>query len=230
MLGPVLAMCGLVGGAGTTTLSYLIALGAARQTNEPVLVADSGGPSGALAALAGVEAPRSLPELAAQLATGESLRDGVFARGRADLRVLASGPEFTDGCPEAALHRVLRDAREAHALTVIDCGTLARRVDRTTAAAATHLAWVVPVTQTAVTCGERVLSAAPNVAAKPVLVGRSELRQQKARLGDLRRLAAERNAPLILVPHLASLEAGDIDRAAEDGQVAIQAILGALRR
>ena len=59
-LGPLLAVCGLAGGAGVTTLSYLIALAAVRQWTDPVLVADTGGPSGGLAACAGVEVERSL--------------------------------------------------------------------------------------------------------------------------------------------------------------------------
>jgi MinD-like ATPase involved in chromosome partitioning or flagellar assembly len=94
-LGPLLAVCGLAGGAGVTTLSYLIALAAVRQWADPVLVADTGGPSGGLAACAGVEAPRSLGELAEQLATGVPLGGGLYATGRDGVRVLATGPVFS---------------------------------------------------------------------------------------------------------------------------------------
>ena len=94
-LGPLLAVCGLAGGAGVTTLSYLIALAAVRQWTDPVLVADTGGPSGGLAACAGVEVPRSLGELAEQLAAGVPLGGGIYATGRDGLRVLATGPEFS---------------------------------------------------------------------------------------------------------------------------------------
>jgi len=94
-LGPLLAVCGLAGGAGVTTLSYLIALAAVRQWAGPVLVADTGGPSGGLAACAGVEAPRSLGELAEQLATGVPLGGGLYATGRDGVRVLATGPVFS---------------------------------------------------------------------------------------------------------------------------------------
>ena len=94
-LGPLLAVCGLTGGAGTTTLAYLVARAAARQQAEPVLVADTGGPSGGLAALAGVEVPHSLPELADQLAVRRGSSSGaLYATSRDGLRVLASGPEF----------------------------------------------------------------------------------------------------------------------------------------
>ena len=93
-LGPLLAVCGLTGGAGTTTIAYLVARAAARQQAEPVLVADAGGPSGGLAALAGVEVPHSLPELADQLASARKLTGALYATSRDGLRVLASGPEF----------------------------------------------------------------------------------------------------------------------------------------
>ena len=79
-LGPLLAVCGLTGGAGATTLAYLVALAAAQQKGGPVLVADTGGPSGGLAALAGIETPQSLMELACQLAAGKPLEDGVRDR------------------------------------------------------------------------------------------------------------------------------------------------------
>src|SRR5438105_3052411 len=80
--GPLLAVCGVCGGAGASTLAYLIALAAARARRQPVLVADTGGPTGGLAALAGVEAPRSLPELADHIAAGLTPRTGLYATDR----------------------------------------------------------------------------------------------------------------------------------------------------
>ena len=60
--GPLLAVCGLCGGAGASTLAYLVALAAARGDPGSVLVADTGGPTGGISYYAGVEAPRSLTE------------------------------------------------------------------------------------------------------------------------------------------------------------------------
>ena len=165
-LGPLLAVCGLAGGVGVTTLSYLIARAAARQLPDPVLVADTGGPSGGLAACAGVEVPRSLGELAEQLAAGVPLGAGIYATGRDGLRVLAAGPEFSSRCHDNALRELLAAAREAHGLTVIDCGTLACEADQTAAAAATHVAWVLTATASGVERGRRVLEAAPGRPAK----------------------------------------------------------------
>jgi hypothetical protein len=229
-LGPLLAVCGLTGGAGATTLAYLVALSAAKQLCESALVADTGGPSGGIAAIAGVEAPRSLPELASHLAAGAQLRDGLYCAGPAGLRVLASGPEFASSCPHKQLAKILGDARDAHGLTVIDCGTLGREVDLSAAGAATHVAWVMPASEQGVSRGTRVLEAAPAMAAKEFLFARREVNQSKAPLRDLRRIAAERRAPLVLVPHLRSLERGRLASAVDEAQVAIQAILGGLRR
>ena len=229
-LGPLLAICGLTGGAGATTLAYLVALAAAQQDGGPVLVADTGGPSGGLAALAGVETPHSLAELAAQLAAGRPLEGGVYATGPARVRVLASGPEFTVPYAREQLERLLIDVREAHRLTVIDCGTLARDADRVALAAATHIAWVLPATGDGVSRGRRVLEAAPGVAANELVVGRHEVRQSKAPVRELRRIARERPAPLVLVPHLPGLESGRLDVAVDAAQVPVQAILGAVTR
>ncbi len=229
-LGPLLAVCGLVGGAGTTTLAYLVALAAARQSGEPVMVADTGGPSGGLSALADVETPRSLPELASELAAGAPLTGGLYAAGPAGLRVIAGRPELGLACAREQLRRLLEDAREAHGLTVIDCGTYAREADRVAVAAATHVAWVLPATPHGVSRGARVLDAVPPGTSKELLVARRDVRQSKAPLRDLRRIAAERGTPLVLVPHLDSLENGRPDNALEQAQVPIQAILGALRR
>ena len=229
-IGPLLAICGLAGGAGATTLAYLVALAAARQLNRPVLLADTGGPSGDLAALAGVEAPRSLPELASHLATGLPLTSGIYATGPAGLLVLATAPQFQSSSNLAQLSRILDDAREAHQLTVIDCGTLGRDADRAAAAAASHLAWVMPATEDGASRGERVLQAAPSTAAKELLVARRDVGQSKARLQQLRRIAAERRAALVLVPYVSALEHGAADRALDEAQVAIQAILGASLR
>jgi MinD-like ATPase involved in chromosome partitioning or flagellar assembly len=227
---PLLSVCGLAGGVGVTTLAYLIARAAARQFPDPVLVADTGGPSGGLAACAGVEVPRSLGELAEQLADGAPLGAGIYGTGRDGLRVLAAGPEFAPRCYGNALRELVADAREAHGLTVIDCGTLVGEADQIVAADATHVAWMLNVTASGVERGRRVLDAAPRTAAKELIVARNNINQTRAPLRKLRRLAAERRALLVLMPHLARWESCGIESCADEAQVPVQAILGALRR
>jgi hypothetical protein len=228
--GPLLALCGLAGGAGTTTLAYLIALAAAREWAEPVLVADTGGPSGGLAACAGVEVPRSLPELAEELGCGKPLGAGIYATRRDGLRVLASSPDFSSPDVGDQLYPLLAHAREAHSLTVIDCGTLVRRAEQTVAAAATHVAWVLSATRVGMERGRRILEVAPRLSGKELLVARADARQTRAPLRDVRRMAGERRALLVLLPHLSRLGRGQVDGFTDEAQVPVQAILGALRR
>jgi MinD-like ATPase involved in chromosome partitioning or flagellar assembly len=229
-LGPLLAVCGLAGGSGVTTLSYLIALAAVRQWLDPVLVADTGGPSGGLAACAGVEVPRSLGELAQQLAAGVPLGGGIYATGRDGLRVLATRPEFSSCSADHQVSVLLAHAREAHGLSVIDCGTLTRAAEQTAAAAATHIAWVLTATADGVSRGRRVLEAAPRMAGKELIVARNDVREPSSPLRQLRRIAAKRRALLVLLPHATGLEAGRIEAGVEAAHVPVQAILGALRR
>ncbi|MFZ0381154.1 MAG: hypothetical protein WCD11_01260 [Solirubrobacteraceae bacterium] len=229
-LGILLAVCGLVGGAGTTTLAYLIARAAARQGDGPVLVADAGGSSGGLAVFAGVESSRSLPELAGALCTDVPPEEVLYSTTRDGLRVVARGPEFGTPAPLVHLRTLLGDAREAHTLTVIDCGTLASEVGQIIMAEATHVAWVVSATKHGVELGQRVLAAAPSGRGSQFLVARRDRREMNAPVRELRRLAGEQRLPLVLVPDLPGLEDGNLPRAVEAAQVSMQAILGALRR
>jgi hypothetical protein len=228
--GPLLAVCGLAGGVGATTLSYLVALAAARSWAGSVLLADTGGPSAGLAACAGVEVARSLSELAAQLAAGAPLAGGIYATSRDGVRILAAGPEFSSHPTGEAIRRLVGDAREVHALTVIDCGTLAGAVEQVITAEATHVAWMLAATRQGMERGRRVLEAAPPQAGAELIVARNDVRYTRASLRQLRALAAERRALLVLMPDLSGLEAGRIDACVNTAQVPVQAILGALAR
>ena len=127
--GSLLAVCGLCGGAGASTLAYLIALAAARWQPRPVLVGDTGGPGGGLAEYTGVAAPNSLGELAERLAAGQP-PGPLFTTTEAGLRVLATTPRLSTGCARAGVELLLDHARDAYGLTIIDCGTLAREADQ----------------------------------------------------------------------------------------------------
>jgi hypothetical protein len=228
--GPLLGVCGLCGGAGASTLAYLTALHSARRQCGPVLVCDTGGPTGGLADRAGTATPRSLPEVAEQLSAGLPL-GCVYALGADGVRVLATGPRFAPGCDRDGMQLVLEHARAAHALTVVDCGTLTRAADRIALDQASHIAWVLPATPGGVRRGARVLDAVDShPLARELVVARRDAHEPKAALGDLKRLAEQRNATLILVPHLPGLHGGAIDAALDTAQVALQAIDGLLER
>jgi Flp pilus assembly CpaE family ATPase len=229
--GALLAVCGLCGGAGASTLAYLVARDAGERGEGPVLVCDTGGPTGGLAAYAGVASPRSLPAVADALARGEPLDEGLFADAGDDLRLIASGPDFDAEGDPRAIACLLHDAREAHPLTVVDCGTAARPADRHVLAAATHLAWILPATESGVRRAERVLAALPT-SAPPVelVVARSDPAGRTPPLAELGALAALRLAPLVLMPHVPDLAERAPDDALEHAAVTLQAIEGVLAR
>lgn len=231
--GRLVAVCGLCGGAGASTLSYLIARVAAADSDRPVLVCDTGGSTGGLAACAGVEAPRSLAEAADLIALNIRLSGRLWAVdprvGGGELRVIATGPRFSDRPPPAALERLLADAKAAHALTVVDCGRLERDAERLTLRLATHLAWVVPATASGLARGRKLLDSFPlQLDAREIVVARRIGDAESGALKHLKALAAERRAALVLVPELP--ESVDLDRAVDAAQVPLQAIAGLLAR
>ena len=198
--GPLLAVCGLCGGAGASTLAYLTALAAARRSTGAVLLADTGGPGGGISRYADVETPRSLSEVSELLAA--SLPVGQLLATTGDgLRVLATGPRLAADCARDGVELLLDHARRRYTLTVIDCGTLARQADQIALAKASHVAWVLPASAGAVDRGCKTLDAlAPHPSGSEMLLARHMPSDRRRALRELRDLARERRAPLILFP------------------------------
>lgn len=228
--GPLLAVAGLSGGAGASVLAYLIAVTAARESNAPVLVADTGGPTGGLASHAGVSAPLTLADIAQRIAAGEPVTGALWAQGEHGLRVLAGVPQFTVDADREAVLRVLADAREAHALTVADIGTLARSAEQTALLAATHVAWTVPASEDGVTRARRVLERIAPLSRPEILVARADPAVCRPPMSALADLADDRRAPLVLMPSFGDLARAASAPLAERAQLALQAIGGVLRR
>ena len=228
--GRLLAVCGLCGGAGTSTLAYLVALAVARSDPGSVLVGDTGGPTGGISYYAGVESPGSLTELAEQIVSGQPTGP-LLATTSEGLRVLASGPRFTAECPREGIELLLDQARERYALCVIDCGTLARESDRVALASASHVAWVLPASASGARRALRVLDAiTPTPLGHEVIVARHDGPARAAPLKELKHLAARRGATLVLLPRVPDLATGDIAAALDAAQVSLQAIQGLLAR
>jgi hypothetical protein len=233
--GPVVAVCGLAGGAGTTTLAWLLAGAAARASAAPVLLAELPAASGGLTALTGLPATSSLAGLIAAAAGGGAARPAP-ARGPDGLALLASPAE---ACPElppqalrAALRALLAGARRRHGLVVLDCGTLHAPDARTAAALATHIVWTVPAgppgpARAGALLVDRTLAPLPDDAREVLAVSATRpaalaLRGHR----ELRAVAAQRSARLVLVPHVRALAAG---RGSRQLATALAAIGGVLR-
>lgn len=226
--GPLLGVVGLCGGAGATTLAYLTAATAALQSSQPVLVCDTGGPTAGLAHCAGVHSARTLADLAERLANGEPLGGELFAEADDGLRVIAAAPQFTVRGGHDGVLRILKDARGAHALTVVDVGTLAREAEQAAITSATHVAWILPASTSAIGRATRVLSRIAPLGRPEFLIARSA--QERPPMRALRALAEDRRAPLILMPHLAGLARGRPAAAISEAALTLQAIGGLLRR
>jgi hypothetical protein len=225
-----LAVCALCGGAGASTLTYLIGRAAARSDAEPVLVCDTGGPSAGLAEYVGVHSPRSLAGVADALAAGEALDQGLFADAGGGLRVIARRPDLESHGERNAIARVLADAREVHLLTVVDCGTLARPADRWALGAATHIAWVLPATTSGLRRGRRLIDLFPPHAGREFVVARHDAAGRRTPMPELAALADERGGPLILMPHVADLAEDPSDAAVEEASVSLEAIRRLVQR
>jgi Flp pilus assembly CpaE family ATPase len=228
---PLLAVCGLSGGAGASTLAYLVGRATADQAEDPVLVCDSGGPTGGLAAYASAESPRSLCGLANAISAHEAVSDGLFADAAAGLRMIATRPQLGSDIDRDGLQRLLRDAREAHGLTVVDCGTPRTEADVEVLRAATHVAWVLPATLSGIRRGSRVLALfGVDASRREIVVARHDAAGRRAPMKQLTELAGERNAPLVLMPHVPDLAERPAEEALDAAQLTLDGLRSAIGR
>jgi MinD-like ATPase involved in chromosome partitioning or flagellar assembly len=213
--GPLVAVCGLAGGAGASTLAYLLARRAARHSTVPVLLAELAG--GGLAAVVGVNSPLGLCELA-RAVDEECVPERPFAEA-AGLRLVASAhPSAAGPLRTGALERLLEEARAAHGLVVVDAGQPTAREAERLLATADHLMLCVPATAAGVRRAE--LQLAGGLLRRTAAGGHSTLvctatqPGARAQVRRLRRLADGQVERLLLVPHLPQLARRELDESA----------------
>lgn len=199
--GPVVAVCGLTGGAGTTTLALLLAKLTAEENGAPVLVTEARA-GGGLALLAGQATPYSLQTLAARAAHGEAPA-GAFAELAPGLRLVATVDRHPRDA-DAPVGALIDQARDAHGLVVVDCGTTWPE-DDAILACATRRVWVFPATPAGVATARATL---PSGAATAVAVGRDPYALPGVRA--VRRAVRGRCDRLVLVPYSAEIARGDL--------------------
>jgi len=229
--GPLVAVGGLAGGAGTSTLAYLLARRAARHSTVPVLLAELD-PGGGLVALAGAASSLALGELA-RAVDEECAPDRPFAEVVAGLRLVASTEAGDPGpLPVGVLERLLDDARAAHGLVVVDAGQPTAGEAERLLAMADHLLLCVPATAAGVRRAELRLSGGllrrVGTASRRALVCAATQQGAPAQVRQLRRLGDGRFDRLLLVPHLPQLARGDLDQPAFEPTLAALATI--LRR
>jgi hypothetical protein len=191
--GPLLVLCGLHGGAGTSTLAYALAAQAAEESPATVLLCETDAAAGDVAALTGVTSPYSLSELAGEFAVGRTPAGGTLARA-GKLRVIAAAPAAAPAVEDDAVLALVKAARPRHGLTVVDAGTARAPLTRELLRIATHVVWLTVARPGAAQRGRALLAGplAPAVAARQALVvrgvrrtGGAGARQQAAELRAL---------------------------------------------
>jgi hypothetical protein len=172
--GPFVVVCGLHGGAGTSTLAYGLAAQAAEESPASVLLCETDAAAGDVAALAGVASPYSLSELAAEFAAGRAPEGGTLARA-GKLRVIAAAPADAPSVDEGAVTAMLSAARARHGLTVIDAGTARAPSTRELLRMATHVVWITLARPGAAERGRALLGGrlVPSLSARQALVVRA---------------------------------------------------------
>src|SRR5215207_4594603 len=202
--GPLVAVCGLAGGAGTSTLAYLLARRAARHSTVPVLLAelDAGGGLVALARAVDEERPPERP----------------FTEAAGLRLVAATETGAPDPFPTGGLARLLDDARAAHGLVVVDAGQPRAGEAERLLAMADHLLLCVPATAAGVRRAELQLASGllrrAGSSGNRALVCAATQQGARAKVRQLRRLADGRVDRLLLVPHLPQLAGGELDQPA----------------
>ena len=230
--GPLVGVAALCGGAGASSLALLTAVAAARSSKAPVLACDTGGASGGLACYANAESRYSLAAASARLAAGARVsRDELFALSSHGLRVLAAGPEADVAGDPGVVTRLLRDARNAHGLTLVDCGTLASPIQRHALEHATHVLWILPATVSGVRRAERVLQIVPcYLPGREAVVARHDAGERTPPMRQLASLADDRGGPLVLMPHIPDLAEAAHEDALDAADIALHAIGAVLHR
>lgn len=227
--GPVVAVCGLTGGAGTSTLALLLARLAARESSAPILLAESDPLRAGLATLAGRSTPRPLVGLAQDVADDLEPAD-TFVELDPGLRLIAAEPQPVGPVAPDALDVLLIQARDAHGLVVLDCGTH-WAPDSTVLARATHIIWTLPATPTGLARGAAQLKSAMPAAGRwqEALAATAVAARPLVSVRALRRLVRQRCDQLILVPHDEGLARGEA-AAGDGGRHALEGIAPLLRR
>ena len=227
--GPLVAVCGLTGGAGTTTLALLLATCAAGESATPVLLTEADPARAGLAALTGRATPRSLAALAAHLRDEEAPRD-TFAELSTGLRLIAAAAQPAPRVERDEVGALLSEARAAHGLVVVDCGT-SWTAGSPALTNASHIVWTAPAMASAATRAAHALDAVappPGRAHEALAVTRIR-RARAVNVRTLRRIARARCEQLVLIDHDDALARGEQPRETAHGR-ALTSLAGLLRR
>lgn len=220
---PLVAVCGIGGGVGTSTLAFLTAMYSQRFSSAPILLSDTGGPGASLAVLAEKGSPLSLPQAASAIAA-DALGVPLFVSVSPKLRLIAREPDFDDQPDAGGLVRLLRDARGAHPLTIVDCGSLQRPVERAVAEQASSILWVARGSAAGAKRAHAALRSLPLHAEREIVAVLAAEERDSAAEHELMSAAGLRNASLVFMPALPEVSLAGVEPVLVQGQLALEAI------
>lgn len=207
---PLVAVIGLAGGAGATSLAFALAVEAAA-AGRPSLIAETA--DHGLREVGGAASPVGLYELPGLIEAGEW--PPVFWAQVDGVRVLTStAARRAEG--SADLGAVIAEARRAHSLVVLDCG---RDEPGLAAGRVTHTMYVAPASATGLERAARRLNGTRGRArGRMILAVVAVHSAARPRARDIRRLAESHCDTVVLAPHHPQLvtqphEAHDLLRA-----------------
>jgi MinD-like ATPase involved in chromosome partitioning or flagellar assembly len=148
----LVVVCGLHGGAGTTTVAQILAAAAALHTPGSVLLCDAAPGDGDQALAHGLASASDLHALAHMVAEGRQPTVVPWADLTNGVRLLARAPEPRPPAPAAAVEEVLRDAAATHQLVVADAGTITSPYAPAALRAADVVIWALDSTATSRHC------------------------------------------------------------------------------
>lgn len=216
---PVVAVCGVSGGAGASTLTLLLGFAAAAQGRGGVLIADTGGSGASLAAIAKNRSQHSLTSAAHAHRLGILEPAAAFTTLGPDLRLIGREPELSGdelGDLDPELCDLLADAQEAHFAVFVDCGRLETAAQIEVARQATHIVWVTEGSATGARKARAVLDSTSITGSQADILfvrGRSEGLDLKAER-EIRMAAEEADALLLFSPNAGDVVAQGIEATA----------------
>ena len=140
--GQLIAVCGLHGGAGTTTIAALLAQTAAT-TVSPVLLTESDPTGGGLGLHLGLTSDHGLADMVAAHAAGSPLPPTSIRCVSDALRICAAQPAPRAPLERTATAEILRATRHLNAMSIVDAGSIEDAHAQAVLPHAQHVLWSV---------------------------------------------------------------------------------------
>jgi hypothetical protein len=225
--GPLVGVVGLCGGAGASTLCWLLACASAREGQGEAVCCEPSTRTGALALYARAQARGAL---AAAARAGAPL-GALLERTAEGPLLLCSAPAGEDDPVEGLqLARLLDAARQRAGMVILDLGAGRGATERLCLALCEQVLWVAPASRSGLARAQRALALrAGALDGRQALILRADAQEPPPTGREIASLAQRAGLPVVLVPHLPDAAHIHTGQLIAEAQLALQAIAGVLR-